>query len=82
MNVHPTIYLKIKTAIKLGKNSYYDALANAFLFSNNFGLLGDIVFTIFTLIWMTWPLAIAYKYNLISLWLSSIAVSTVFMIKG
>jgi hypothetical protein len=45
-------------------------------------MFGDILFTIFALLWMTWPLGFAFYYNYLFLWISSLGFSSSLIVKG
>lgn len=45
-------------------------------------LFGDIIFTIFSLTWMFWPLVIAIIVGGISFLILGITFSSIFLIKG
>ena len=46
------------------------------------GILGELVFTIYGLVWLLWPLYLAYRMEEVGYWVICVAVTSVLIVKG
>lgn len=67
---------------KLSIGFYLEILTKITLLCFKMGLVGEFLLILFTLIWMFWPIFLAYKYKTFTLYIISIITSIFLLIKG
>lgn len=77
-----SLYQAAANAIKLIFTGYTKILVGVARFSFKKGFLGDLLLCVTTIVWMFWPLGIFFVNGYLSLKISSVIVSGIFMFTG
>lgn len=46
------------------------------------GIVGELIFTIFGLVWLLWPLALAYYYGKIEIYIPAVILTVILIVQG
>ena len=61
---------------------YFGVFESALVFLRKFGILGELVFTIYGLLWLLWPLYVAYKLENKALYVPAVVATIFFIVLG
>jgi len=77
-----TFDIVIKKFLLSISNIYFSLFEFLLRFLRNFGVFGELLFTVFGLIWLLWPLLIAYYLSITEVWISSVILTIVLIVRG
>lgn len=47
-----------------------------------FGIIGELIFTIYGLVWLLWPLYVAYTLGRTEFWIGAVVLTVILIIRG
>lgn len=72
----------LKVPLLFVNNSYFKILKLILTFLKPIGIVGEILSTLFGLVYMLWPMAIAYFYGIIELYIPAVIFTVILIIQG
>jgi hypothetical protein len=68
--------------IKFTNGAYFWVFKFLLVTLKKIGIIGEILFTIFGLVWLLWPIAIAYYYGKIEIYIPAVILSVILIVQG
>ncbi len=72
----------IKLPLQTSNNVYFSTFEWLLVFLKKFGIVGELFFTVFGLIWLLWPLAAGYYVGRAEFYIPAVVLTVFLIMRG